>query len=392
VDVRIQGVKHPQPGVVVYEGVEIADPETNHGLMRCRQLVVATATPPSGQTRPVLVLRPSQTEINATEMQRIGWLLQRLIEDGHSRLAYDWKLDAADVTLCGAESQTFTDVKGSLETRPNQTSAALRFQIAGSESSTPIELQMVRNRDISPPATGFAFDTGGDALPCNVLAMGLSELKSLGERSSFRGKLWVNVLQDGWEGEIAGQLFDIDLDQLVSEHLPHRLTGLADLTIQSAKFRHGRLEEAFVMLSGGPGMIDRSLIAAAVPHLGLTPTEELKNIGERIPFEQLAFSLTLDGQGIKIQGGCRDPKTDHIEPKTILANARGRMLGEPLQQPRPLAALVRTLVPESTLQVSASSQSDWLLARLPVPQVMPAAETERTSQHLPTHLLKPSQQ
>ena len=85
----------------------------------------------------------------------------------------------------------------------------------------------------------------------------------------------------------------------------------------------------------------------------------------------MALSATLDAQGLRLRGRCAD-----AEPGTILSDGRHRLLGEPSQQPQPVAALVQTLVPQSTVQVPASRQTDWLLRHLPVPEVIPPAGAE----------------
>jgi hypothetical protein len=294
-------------------------------------------------------------------------LLQRTVECHHGRLDADLRIAAGEVTLrAGADSQTLTDVEGNLETLPAGADAQVRFRLAGADTPEPIRIRVVRNRQLAPPASGFELYTGGGELPCNVLAMGLGELKPLGACCRFRGYLWANETPQGWEGEITGQMARLDLGGLVSDHFPHRLSGSGELVIQSARFRRGRLEEASGTLAVGPGTIDRSLIEAAADRLGLTPAADRPNAAERIPYEQLAFSLTLDAAGVKLQGRCTNG-----EPGTILADRNGRLLGEPAEQPKPIAALVQTLVPQSSVQVPASRQTDWLLRHLPVPEVMP---------------------
>lgn len=365
-DVRLEGLKHLRPGAVLYEGLEIADPETGQVLLKCRLLEVASQQS-DDRRRPTLALLASQPEIEAAAIGRLWELLQRTVECHHGRLDADLRIAAGEVTLrAGADSQTLTDVEGNLETLPAGADAQVRFRLAGADTPEPIRIRVVRNRQLAPPASGFELYTGGGELPCNVLAMGLGELKPLGACCRFRGYLWANETPQGWEGEITGQMARLDLGGLVSDHFPHRLSGSGELVIQSARFRRGRLEEASGTLAVGPGTIDRSLIEAAADRLGLTPAADRPNAAERIPYEQLAFSLTLDAAGVKLQGRCTNG-----EPGTILADRNGRLLGEPAEQPKPIAALVQTLVPQSSVQVPASRQTDWLLRHLPVPEVMP---------------------
>ena len=120
----------------------------------------------------------------------------------------------------------------------------------------------------------------------------------------------------------------------------------------------------------GPGRIDHSLLAAAVDRLGLTPGAEPLPAGDLVEYQQLAFSATLDAQGLMLHGRC-----EGTERGAILSDGRHRLLGES-QQPAPAVALVRTLVPQSAVQVPASRETDWLLRHLPVPEVMPMPGSE----------------
>ena len=274
-------------------------------------------------------------------------------------------------------SQTLTEVQGAIEDLPGGTQAQLHFRLAGADTPEPARIRVVRNRQVSPPASGFELYTGGGELPCNVLAMGLDELKPLGPRCRFRGYIWANETPDGWQGEVTGQLAELDLGGLVSDHFPHKLAGSGEATIQSARFRRGRLEEGSAIVVAGPGTIDRSLLAAAVDRLGLVDGAEPLPAGELVPYQQLAFSATLDAQGLRLYGRCAA-----AEPGTILSDGRHQLLGEsPQQQPAPVVALVRTLVPQSAVQVPASRQTDWLLQHLPVPEVMPVPGAEAVPPH-----------
>ena len=230
VEVRLQGLKHPRPGVVLYEGLEMADPETGQVLLRCRLLEVASQPADSGRhRRPTLTLTAAQPEIEAAAIHRLWELLERTIELHHGRLENDLQLAAAELTLkAGADSQSLTDLEGCLTTVSAGTDAEVHFRLAGSDTPEPVRLRVVRNRQLSPPASGFELYTGGGDLPCRMLAMGLKELKPLGTQCRFNGSLWANETPNGWEGEITGQMTDVDFGGLVSDHFPHRLSGRGD--------------------------------------------------------------------------------------------------------------------------------------------------------------------
>ncbi len=366
-NVKLGGLQYLRPGVVLYEQVEAVDPETGKTVFRCRLMEVADTTQidPQGQRRPVMAITASQSEVETASLDRIRQCLARAMEGFSGPMETDVQLSASELTLRAAQnSQTLADVNGSMEEVAGGMQAQLFFRLAGVQTPDPARIRMVRNRQVSPPASGYELDTGSGELPCSVLALGLRELKSLGSRCRFHGYLAANETTDGWQGEIVGQLADVDLGGLVTDHFPHKLTGRGEVTIQSARFYRGRLEEGSVIVAAGPGTIDRTLAASAVDRLGLVPVESFPD-GDSVPYEQLAFSATLDAQGLRLQGRCTG-----VEPGTVLSQGSRRLIGEAPQQMASAAALVQTLAPQNTIQVPASRQTDWLLRHLPMPEVM----------------------
>ena len=89
--------------------------------------------------------------------------------------------------------------------------------------------------------------------------------------------------------------------------------------------------------------------------------------GDLVQYEQLALGFVLDAGGLSLQGRCT-----MTDAGAILVDRYNCLLGGPISQPRPVIALLQTLVPNSELQVPATRQTDWLIRRLPVPQLAPA--------------------
>lgn len=374
-DVKLGGVEHRSPGSVVYNALELADPDTGQTILRCRLLEVAQQqqVDPQEQPRVALVLTASQPEVEAVSLDRIRQCVERMLARTAVGLEADVKLSAADLTLQSpTHSQTLTDVHGTIENRPERTCAELTFRLPDADAPEPARICVFRNRQVSPLAGGFELDTGGGEVPCDVLAWGLDDLKPLGPRCHFRGRIGANESPDGWQGTVIGRLTGLDLGGLVSDHFPHKLTGAAEVTVLSSRFARGRLEEGSALIVAEHGVIGRSLLSAAVERLGLVsastplPTEEI------VPYQQLAFSATLDAHGLELRGRCDNAGT-------ILCDVGGRpLLGESLQQPTPPMALVRALAPQSLVEIPDGRQAKWLLdhlrqsAAIPDPDSVPA--------------------
>ena len=66
-DVTLEGLRHLRPGVVLYEGLELADPETGRSVLRCRLLEArrTKTADQQGQPQTSLVLIASQPEIDS---------------------------------------------------------------------------------------------------------------------------------------------------------------------------------------------------------------------------------------------------------------------------------------------------------------------------------------
>jgi hypothetical protein len=367
--VKLEAVRHLRPGVALYEGIELADPETGQTILRSRCLEVAwrRRADSQGQLRPTLCVIASQPEIETATIDVAWRWLQRLLENPPDRLLANVRVSADAVTLrAEGRSQTMSEVAALLEPQPGRSSAQIDFRLVGAQAPEPAWIRVVRSREVSPPASRFELSTGDGELPCSVLALAVDELKSLGPRCRFHGQIWASETPDGWEGEVAGQLAELDLGSLIGEHFPHRLSGVGRATIASARFHRGRLEECCGVIAAERGTISRSLLKATDERLGLVLGPAPIPPGDRVPYEELAMSIVLDANGLRLRGMCGT-----AEPGTILSDGRNRLLGEPPRGSQPVAALVQALVPQSVVQVPACRQADWLLHHLPVPDAIP---------------------
>jgi hypothetical protein len=369
-NIACAAVSFPRPGITLYQGVELSDPETASPLARMRFL----ETGGSGTTS---VWVASQPELDAAQL-RDFWLLvdQRLREA--SDTAATTRISAAEATLhWPAGAQTLTDIVGqiSMPADGEPRTAMLSFRIAGIDMPEPVRLRVTRQRDSTPTSmagargsqlkTKLEFDTCGGALPCAMLAVPLGIANHLGTQAKFRGSVWATETADGWDGELSGQFTDVDLQILVSEQFPHRLSGAAEITVQKARFRHGRLEEAAGTLSAGPGVVSQSLVAAAIEFLHLAPRPANHHAEDMLrQYEQLSLAFVVDASGLTLHGQCSGAAG------AVMRLGDGTVLSEPAGSSGPIAALVRTLVPQSAVQVPATRESGWLIGRLPVPQVV----------------------
>jgi hypothetical protein len=359
-DVALGGVRHPRPGVAVYEGLRLSDPETGQEVLRSGVLEATWTEAVDGQgRRPAVVLAAPNVEVEAAGAGRLWQILQQNLRLQCGRPEIEVRVKLGEVAIRGGEHLlALANVEGGIGTLSGGVQAVASFHMAGLATTAPVRVRLVRNRQLRPPADRIELDTAGTPLPCPLLALAIPQAAMLGPTSRFAGSIASHQTAGGWEGEISGQCLGIDLDRLVSDHCPHRLTGLADVTIRRARFRGGRWEEATVLLTSGPGVIGRGLLEAAAAQLRLSGAWPQTPAGELLRYEQLSVAITLDARGLWLRGLCQN-----AEPGTILRAGQVRLLGEPPSQPQPISAIVWALLPAGGEPVPGSRQADELARR-----------------------------
>lgn len=369
------GVRHPAPGELVYEDLWLREPEGRQPVLRCRRLEVRWQEPPAqgqGRLLRVVMARP---EIAAPHWEEIWRLVDRLVTGrmGTEPLTAHVAIDQLSVVGC-QPTHAVEQVDLRVAARTEGTRVDVAFRLAGETSTEPARLLITRNRQRTPAATAFELDTGSAALPCRLLAVGMRGWDVGGPACSFRGALRVELSPDGPNGEIDGEFLGLDLETLIADRLPHRLSGTADLAIQRARFRQGRLIEAAGSLVGGPGMVGRSLLEVAIQRLGMTGGVGIDRADRLVPYDRLAVWFACDSKGIRLRG-----LAPSGAPGTVLSSRAGVILGEPdvSQPPIPLAALVQALSPDAAEElIPIARQNDWPSHRLPNAPLTVAPETD----------------
>jgi hypothetical protein len=183
---------------------------------------------------------------------------------------------------------------------------------------------------------------------------------------------------------MAGQLDQIDLDELVTAQFPQtKLSGRGRLDLEYLRFRGDRIEQANGALAAGPGLAGRSLLKSAADVLGFEPVGEIKTIGHSTaPYDRLAVAFVVDQHGLALRGQCP------AGPGVALQNHEAALIAEPKRASQPVVNLVRWLVPQSDVQTPATRESNALAAILPVPALAPPPGSDDAAAQAPGHKLK----
>jgi len=371
--VTLGRVRHPRPGVIVYEQLRCLDPAGGQPLLACGQVRVERTR--SGVALPrgrgVLKLTANHVEVDARRGERLWPLLVRLLERRPGGEPFDLEWSAGEVAISGPSTCfALGGVRGSVKTRPQGAQAEVVFRPAAEDTAKPVRLRLVQNRQVDPAVLGFDLETGEGSVPSDFLGLALPPMQGLGSACRFGGSLWANHAAHGWEGELVGRFADVDLDRLVTDRFPHRLSGTAQVTLEKVRFRSGRIEHAAGMLSAGRGVASRSLVESAMHRLAVWSANPLSGPGRLVAFDQLAVAFHLDAGGLWLEGRC-----PAAPPGTILLGAYGQRFAQPPDGPKPLADLVGMLVGDEQSQVPAAPQTAWLLSRLPPAGLASATQT-----------------
>jgi len=369
-DVSLDRLAHPRPGIVVYEEFGLSDPETGQVVLRCPALKTGWKETAAGQGGPktALVLSASKPQIQAATLDHLGRLLDRILRRQIDCPPCDVWLSAGEAELrTDVDSHALEDLQGSIESHASGSRAQAVFRLAGVDGKEPIAIRIERDRRTVPPSTRVELSTGGSAVPCRLLALGWNAWQLWGPQSRFRGSLWARQTTDGWDGEMAGELIEVDLGNLLADDALEGCTATAHVTIHSARFHHGRLQEASGTVVAGRGAIDRRLIDRLADRLQLVQVVKPSGTGDVVPYEQLAFAFLLDSRGLQLRGQCAAAGRG-----AIMVDGYTCLLAEPLAQPQPIVGLWQTMA-------AGVPEASRLLRYLPVPQ---PADPEAVKSHV----------
>ena len=361
--VSLNSVVYPQPGVMLLEGLQLRDPDTDQVIATVRTVQVEQHA-----DHELVVL--SQGELNIVAAGNLNRLVNQAL-----RPSVDTKTGDRPIRIIAGDLivrwpggvQTLTDTQANIGANDNAKSLSASFHLAN--LPMPLKLQIERTSESQNRGTKITLDTGDAPLPCSLLCAVLNRDNRLGPQSTLRGKLQASEMPDGWQAEFVGQLEQIDLNAAITDQFPHQLSGMATLDVKHAVVHAGRLEQFQGTVQAGPGIVSSSLVAAAAEMLGMrrefTQIYQPPAADGRISYEALAADLRLENGRLIVNGRCGG-KTG-----IVLRGKDGTILSESTAGPVSMVALVKMLVPDSRVQVPATRQTDWLLKLLPIPDIVP---------------------
>lgn len=352
----VNRVDHPPGGSTLLVGVQLIDPDGGDRVASLRQAEIA-------RTQQGTVVLLSQPDIAKGKFLRLcDTLHDRVLRGPLPKTAV--QITSGEVTLeVGPRAQTFTRVRCTVEPYEGGVRTFVEFQLAGSETAAAAQLQIERNRQITPPSTRWHLQSDAP-IPCDLFGDYVPVVASLGPRCRFHGSIVVAMTRNDWSGEISGRFSQLDLG-LATESFPHRLSGLADVTVRQAIVAQGTLQEASGNIVSAGGSISPSLLISLAEQLHANIPARLAELPQPyIPYREMRFDFAISSAGMTVAGRCTGES-----PGVIFKAAGGELLAANPAHTYPIVAVVRALSPASDWLVPATDESKRLLGVLAFPSV-----------------------
>ncbi len=362
---KLAKASSPRPGMMLYETLELSDPDSLQPLARLPFVEVRV------RGNALHVTLPFPAMINGTRLDAFWNAARREVRPSHGWRELHFSSGNLTIHLPTGD-QSFTTLTGRIDNAIDNAKIQLSLHraVAGNLSSQAAELAIQRQWQTRPQATLVQFNTGATPLPCSLVASIWPDVETLGPASEFQGRIAAYEHAGRGKCELSGRLIGADLDRLVSGQFPHKLTGRAAAELEFVTIEDGRLEAAAGKITAGPGTISRSLVRSAQTHLNLHGSTEFHAPGDRlVAYRELNFAFRIDRQGLSLRG-----ESPAVKGALLVDDRRHLLLGEPTGLVQPVVNLARTLVPDSLVQVPATRETAALIRALPVPSALPPVE------------------
>jgi hypothetical protein len=356
-EARLTRVSSPRPDTTLYEWLELWDPDRKQLLARLPLVEVRDEG-----DRQLSIELPLPAIANGLRLDAFCHLAQEELRT--SRGPRRLRLAAPNLTLhYGDGDLTFTELEGELENTAEWARARASFRRAqGDTTFEPGELSIVDRREGDAVGRAVHFTTGAVPLACSAGASLWPALKHLGKASQFQGHLSWSDVGGRRKAELRGQFTAIDLDRLVTGQLPYKLSGRADLELERMTLDDGRIETATGTLVAGPGTISRALVRSAETHLGIQAAASAAGAGNPLAYSRLGIAFDIGADGLALGGAADKQGSLLVHGQKVLALAPASR--------QPALNLVRTLAPQTHLQVPAARETELLTRALPLPSAM----------------------
>lgn len=347
-------VTTPRPGKLLLKEVSLAEAESGSLLGNIDSLTITR----DGSQQ---FIGLSRLTVEATATDSFSHTLGELLRS-------DWlgetHLICQELVVGKGESaSSWQQVRGHLSAASDAGRELRLWTACEPGNATGTRLSVVRNRQVTPPATRIELQTGSQALPLPLIS---SLLPGTAESGTFTGSMTHTSTngpsQTDAYGSLQGTLRDLSLEQLLpTETGGVKLDGPAAIEIDNLAWQGEQLRSVAASVTAGRGTASRTWVYALSNMLQCPPTETLiaewESSGDRaIAFDQFSASISLDASGLTLRGndkGC------------LLSRGENPLLKQPGAERLPLAALLHFVAPAGKQLRPTGTRAEALARRLP---------------------------
>ncbi len=315
---RLAAVRHPKPGLMTLEDLEIRGPESDKLILESGEVRVYS------QWNGDIILTASSASVNAAEYEAVEELFERLLArkvqpgEFHVRVS----VERLRIHFANGKTLPLVEVRGIIGADPEQSETHWNFQLAEHPAGNPLRLSFRRDRRRYPPTTILGLQTAEQPISCELLGLGLKWMSLFGI-SEFQGTVQTESHGGRRETQLCGQWRNLDLQTLVRDPNGAAISGLADVTTTYAKFQDGRLIEATGFFQAGPGSAQRAFLEAMALSYDLDWSESVPRAFALAPYSRLAAKFRVENGMLVLRGHSDDAILKDPRGETILrAGAR----------------------------------------------------------------------
>jgi hypothetical protein len=362
-------LSEPRPGCVLLSGVRLLDPETGEVAFSALTAEVES----NGTDFGIAVSDATLDSPRFSDFRKLSEeMLSRFASDEPATVWIELGSVSFDAVVreegIDLPAETFRDVSLRLQrTGASEDGRQCRLTIEFRRSDRPeaerAEVSLERHSAGGVVRSVWRINTGPGGLPNTFLARWAPELTALGPDAVFHGLATFSDEADGLAGEARGTFQRVDLHSLVTARFPLKLSGQAELTLHTCRWKAGKLESLTAGISAREGVVGRSLVEAFRDCLGCRMPENagLSEVSPLFRFRELRIETELTEDGRFRLAGLLQPTG------TILQGEEGPILSEGKPGYLPVVRLVQALAPQSDVQVPATAATRTLIDWLPLP-------------------------
>ncbi len=332
-NVRVESVRYPRPGEVLYRGVYFAQGEPRGPayatVARADELHVGHV---DREVRVQTVGLRLRGDGPRQAVEQIAGLLGHAGDGSWDRLSLLAPTCHVELGNAGPVFE-LTDLVATYHEDRGAPTVSASFRGKRGEAESRCELVLTRDRQGPSVRHRLKVATReGDPLSARALDPFFDAAAWLGPKARLWGTLALERLEGAeWSAEFQGRLIDVDLEALVGRRFAdHRLNGLAQMEFRSARWGdRGALGFGWVDAEGsitaGPGSISRGLLDAMGRQLRFRSPASIGTLGPDVPFQALGLTFSMTAEGGLVLGGAldRDRPTDAVivDSQRVIASA-----------------------------------------------------------------------